>query len=53
MNKVLDPPRYPKLITPIEKEMMDSFSLHSKKILIDVTKSLTKEIKSARSKSNK
>jgi len=40
-----DPPRYPKLIIPIENEMKRSFVVTSKKILIDITKQLTKEIK--------
>jgi hypothetical protein len=42
----IDPPRYPKLITPIEDEMKLSFTIIVKKVLIDVTKQLTKEVKS-------
>ena len=41
----LDPPRYPKLITPIESEMKRSFDVTVKKIMIDVTKTLTQAIK--------
>jgi len=44
-NKHLDPPRYPRLILPIEEGMKRSFTVTAKKILIDVTKQLTKEIK--------
>ena len=41
----LDPPRYPKLILPIEDQMKKSFAVTTKKIMIDVTKQLTKEVK--------
>ena len=41
----LDPPRYPKLILPIEDGMKKSFDITIKKVMIDVTKQLTKEIK--------
>jgi hypothetical protein len=44
-NHVLDPPRYPKLITPIETSMKDSFTVVVKKLMIDVTKQLTQAIK--------
>jgi hypothetical protein len=44
-NKHLDPPRYPKLILPIENGMKKQFELVSKKIIIDITKQLTKEVK--------
>jgi hypothetical protein len=41
----LDPPRYPRLILPLEDEMKKSFDITIKKVMIDVTKQLTKEIK--------
>jgi hypothetical protein len=40
-----DPPRYPKLIVPIEDEMKHSFDVTVKKIMIDVTKQLTQAVK--------
>jgi len=49
MNKsnthTIDPQRYPKVINPIEQEMKQYFEVTSKKILIDVTKQLIKEVK--------
>lgn len=42
---IIDPPRYPKLIIPIEQGMKRSFALVSKKMLIDITKQLTQEVK--------
>ena len=44
-NKHLDPPRYPRLINPLEEEMKTKFEITIKKILIDVTKQLTQVIK--------
>ena len=44
-NQHLDPPRYPKLIVPIESEMKWSFDVTVKKIMIDVTKILTQAVK--------
>ena len=44
-KKLLDPPRYPNLINPIEDEMKQSFVVTTKKIIIDVTKQLVKEVK--------
>lgn len=44
----IDPPRVPKLIVPIETEMKRSFRAITKKIMIDVTKQLTQELKKAR-----
>jgi hypothetical protein len=41
----LDPPRYPKLIVPIEDEMKRAFTVTIKKIMIDVTKLLTRAVK--------
>lgn len=41
----LDPPRYPKLITPIESEMKRTFGITVKKIMIDITKQLTQAVK--------
>jgi hypothetical protein len=41
-----DPPRYPKLILPIEEAMKIEFKVTCKKIMIDLTKQLVKEIKS-------
>jgi hypothetical protein len=46
LNEHLDPPRYPKLILPLEDDMKKSFDITVKKVMIDVTKQLTKEIKS-------
>jgi hypothetical protein len=44
-NQHLDPPRYPKLIIPIESEMKHAFDVTVKKIMIDVTKQLTQAVK--------
>ncbi len=44
-DKHLDPPRYPKLILPIEKEMEKEFDVVMKKMMIDVTKQLTVAMK--------
>ena len=40
-----DPPRYPKLILPIEEAMKKSFVVTVKKIQVDLTKQLTAEVK--------
>ena len=42
----LDPPRYPKLILPIEDQMKKSFDITLEKIKVDLTKKLVQEIKS-------
>jgi hypothetical protein len=44
-NKHLDPPRYPKLIIPLEEMMKKTFAVTTSKILVDVTKQLVKEVK--------
>ena len=44
-SKHLDPPRYPRLIHPLEQGMKDSFEAVNKKILIDITKQLTTAVK--------
>ena len=44
----LDPARYPKLINPIERGMKRGFVITTKKIVIDITKQLTTEIKQNR-----
>jgi hypothetical protein len=41
----IDPPRFPKLINPLEDSMKKSFDVTIKKMMIDVTKQLVKEIK--------
>ncbi len=38
--KVKDPPRFPKLIIPIENEVKTQFSRDMNKMLVDVTKKL-------------
>ena len=40
-----DPPRYPRLILPLEDEMKKSFDITIKKVMIDVTKQLTQAVK--------
>lgn len=45
-NKHLDPPRYPKLINPLEEGMKKKFDITLDKIKIDLTKKLVEEIKS-------
>jgi hypothetical protein len=45
VSEHLDPPRYPKLIIPIEEGMKKSFDFTVKKIMIDITKQLTQAIK--------
>lgn len=47
LNKLphIDPPRYPKLIIPIEQGMKQHFEIVIKKIVIDITKQLVKEVK--------
>jgi hypothetical protein len=42
----MDPPRYPKLITPLEDCMKKSFDVTIRKIMIDITKQLTQAVKS-------
>ena len=44
-HKHFDPPRYPKLILPIEEEMKKNFVVTTKKMLVDLTTQLTKEAK--------
>jgi hypothetical protein len=39
-SKVTDPPRFPKLIVPIEKEAKISFAVQMNKMLVDVTKKM-------------
>jgi len=38
--KVKDPPRYPKLIVPIETEAKKQFSLQMNKMIVDVTEKM-------------
>jgi hypothetical protein len=38
--KVQDPPRFPKIIIPLEKEMKDSFTFQMNKMIVDVTDKL-------------
>ena len=42
---VKDPPRFPKVINPIEKEAKDLFSFSLNKTLIDLTKEMVKQVK--------
>lgn len=44
-KKLLDPPRYPNLINPIEDEMKNAFSVTVNKIIVDVAKQLVEEVK--------
>ena len=44
-KKLLDPPRYPNLINPIEAEMKRSFDATTKRILVDVAKQIVEEVK--------
>jgi hypothetical protein len=44
-NEHLDPPRYPVLINPLEQGMKQQFEAVVKKLVIDVTKQLVKEVK--------
>ena len=44
-NRHLDPPRYPRLINPLEEEMKTKFEITVKKIVIDLTKQLTATVK--------
>jgi hypothetical protein len=44
-HRHLDPPRYPEVINPIEQGMKQMFAVTTKKIMIDITKLLTKEVK--------
>lgn len=41
----LDPPRYPKLINPIEESMKKQFDITLDKIKIDFSKRLIQEVK--------
>ncbi len=41
-RKVVDPPRFPKVILPYEKEMKDMFNLQMNKMLVDLTKEMVK-----------
>lgn len=49
MNKnkvhIIDPPRYPKLIIPLEEEMKKRFNITLDKIKVDIGKELVQEIK--------
>jgi len=40
--KMVDPCRFPKVILPLEKEMKDSYELQLNKMVVDVTKLMTK-----------
>jgi hypothetical protein len=44
-KKHIDPPRYPTTINPIEQNMKRMFNVTIEKLVIDVTKQLTKEVK--------
>jgi len=41
-RKVVDPPRFPKVILAYEKEMNDMFNLQTNKMVIDLTKEMVK-----------
>jgi len=36
--QVIDPPRFPKLIIPIETEVKQAFAIQMNKLLVDITK---------------
>lgn len=39
-TKMEDPPRFPKLIVPIESEVKKDFALEMNKMIVDVTKKM-------------
>jgi len=44
-SKVTDPPRFPKLIVPIESEVKKDFAVQMNKMVVDVTKKLVEFLK--------
>ena len=43
--KMVDPPRFPKVIYPLEQKMKDSYELQLNKMIVDITKLMTKILK--------